>query len=80
MWVMSETSSLAIVLEASLSTLSLPLETRTLNSTPLVQNTIDEFRPPLLSNRIWERDNSVMVKYIAYNKNKNREREREGKK
>lgn len=50
MWVMSDKSSFAFFFEASLSLL---LETRTLKSTPLVQNTIEESFPPLLSNLIY---------------------------
>ena len=30
-----------------------PLETSTLNTTPVVHSTIDDCLPPLLSNRIW---------------------------
>lgn len=53
MWVISEMSFVPIFLGAFLLKLALPLVTRTLSRTPLVQNTIDECFPPLLSSRIW---------------------------
>lgn len=49
---MLEMSSFSLLLEETFSDLSLPLAMSTLNRTPLVQNTIDECLPPLLSNLI----------------------------
>ena len=49
---MPEISRFAGFAPPSIFDLAAPSEISTLNKIPFVQNTIDEFLPPLLSNRI----------------------------